>query len=92
MGEKVDPRRAQVDQVGGRVESYIFRSSFGVVTHPTPSPQSALGGLVPVRPSEARAVKLMAPRHSFKASEHAAVASSPLGQGACMAVGSLQNW
>ena len=27
-------------------------------------------------------MKLMAPRHSFKAPEHAAVASSPLGQGA----------
>ena len=26
MGEKVDPRRAQVAQVGGRVENSIFRS------------------------------------------------------------------
>ena len=60
MGEKVDPRRAQVAQVGERVESYIFRSRFGVVTRPTPSHQSALGSLVPVRPIEARAVKLRA--------------------------------
>ena len=58
MEERVDPRRAQVAQVGGRGEKCI-RVRFSAVTNPAPSPQSALGSLVPVRPSEARAVKLI---------------------------------
>jgi len=62
--ERVDPRRAQVAQVGEREEKSI-RVRFSVVTNPAPSPKSALGGLVPVRPSEARAVKLIVPSRLY---------------------------